>query len=273
VGDRRMFSKAITDSDAFLDMPLSTQALYFHLSMKADDDGFVNNPKRIQRLIGASDDDFKLLIAKSFILTFESGVIVIKHWRINNWIRADRKIGTTYTEELDMLRIKDNGAYSLETLENREVQPSDNQMPTKCQPSDNPIKSILLVDNNNYNPLEEVKPIKESKSNKKNISIDIYKLLDDTDMDEEVKEKIREWLTYKTERKEGYKPQGFKSLLSVVKKQIDKYGINAVCDVIDLSMSNGWQGILWKRLEENKPRESAYMQAIKDRVNVVDSWT
>ena len=130
-----MFAKTIIDSDAFLDMPLSAQALYFQLSMRADDDGFVNSPKRIQRMIGASEDDLKLLIAKSFVLVFDTGVIVIKHWRINNWIRADRKISTTYTDELDMLHIKENGAYSLETLENTEVQPNVNQVTTKCHHS------------------------------------------------------------------------------------------------------------------------------------------
>ena len=90
MAERRMFAKTIIDSDEFLDMPLSAQALYFHLSMRADDDGFVNNPKKIQRMIGASDDDYKILIAKSFVLRFESGVIVIKHWRINNYIQKDR---------------------------------------------------------------------------------------------------------------------------------------------------------------------------------------
>ena len=85
-----MFAKRIIDSDAFLDMPLSTQSLYFRLSMRADDEGFINNPKRIQRMIGASDDDCKLLIAKGFILVFETGVIVIKHWKIHNYIQKDR---------------------------------------------------------------------------------------------------------------------------------------------------------------------------------------
>ena len=79
MAERRMFAKTITESDAFLDMPLSTQALYFHLGMNADDDGFVNSPKRIQRLAGASEDDLRLLIAKRFVLAFESGIIVIKH--------------------------------------------------------------------------------------------------------------------------------------------------------------------------------------------------
>lgn len=112
MAERRMFAKTIIDSDAFLEMPLSTQCLYFHLSMRADDDGFVNNPKKIQKMIGASEDDLKLLIAKSFILTFETGVIVIKHWRINNYIRNDRYHETVYQEEKSLLSVKDNNAYT-----------------------------------------------------------------------------------------------------------------------------------------------------------------
>ena len=113
MAERRMFAKSIIDSDAFLDMPMSTQTLYFHLSMRADDDGFINNPKKIQRMIGATDDDFKLLIAKNFIIVFESGVIVIKHWKIHNYIRNDRYKPTNYQEEKALLTIKDNGSYSL----------------------------------------------------------------------------------------------------------------------------------------------------------------
>ena len=94
---RRMFAKTIIDSDIFLDMPLSTQALYFHLSMRADDDGFINNSKKIQRMIGCGDDDLKLLIAKKFLIPFESGVVVIKHWRIHNYIQNDRYTETNYT--------------------------------------------------------------------------------------------------------------------------------------------------------------------------------
>jgi len=113
MAERRMFAKTIIDSDSFLDMPMSTQALYFHLSMRADDDGFINNPKKIQRMIGATEDDLKLLIAKNFIIVFESGVIVIKHWKIHNYIRNDRYKPTVYQEEKDQLELKDNGAYTL----------------------------------------------------------------------------------------------------------------------------------------------------------------
>lgn len=113
LAERRMFAKTIIDSDAFLDMPLSTQSLYFHLSMRADDDGFINNPKKIQRMVGGSEDDLKLLIAKSFIIPFESGVVVIKHWKIHNYIRNDRYKETVYTEEKAQLSLKGNNAYTL----------------------------------------------------------------------------------------------------------------------------------------------------------------
>lgn len=113
MAERRMFAKTITESDAFLDMPLSTQALYFHLGMVADDDGFINSPRRVQRMIGGGDDDLKLLIAKNFVIPFESGVVVIKHWKMNNYIQKDRYHATNYVEEKKLLAVKENGAYSL----------------------------------------------------------------------------------------------------------------------------------------------------------------
>lgn len=119
MAERRMFTKMIVDSDAFLDMPLSAQALYFHLNMRADDDGFVNNPKRIQKLIGGSEDDLRLLLAKRFILGFESGVIVIKHWRMHNLLRKDRYHPTQYQDEMKELAVKDNGSYTWQPLGNQ----------------------------------------------------------------------------------------------------------------------------------------------------------
>lgn len=113
MAERRMFSKSIIDSDMFLDMPLSAQALYFHLSMRADDDGFVNNPKKIMRMIGSDEDSIKLLSMKNFIIPFESGVVVIKHWRMHNYIQKDRYKETTCVEEKRYLGMKENGEYSL----------------------------------------------------------------------------------------------------------------------------------------------------------------
>lgn len=114
MANKRMFNIKIVDSDAFLDMPLSAQCLYFHLNMRADDDGFVGNPKRIQRLVGASEDDLKLLIAKRFLLTFENGVIVIKHWRMHNTLSKSRYHETVYTDEKKMLKLKENNSYSFD---------------------------------------------------------------------------------------------------------------------------------------------------------------
>lgn len=115
MAERRMFAKTIIDSDAFLDMPQTSQLLYFHLCMRADDDGFVNSPKRIMRMVGCSDDDLKILFAKNFIIPFESGVVVIKHWKIHNYIRKDRYHETSYQEELNLLDMKDNNAYTLKS--------------------------------------------------------------------------------------------------------------------------------------------------------------
>ena len=135
MAERRMFAKTIIDSDAFLDMPLSTQALYFHLSMRADDEGFINNPRKISRMIGASDDDMRVLISKNFIIPFESGVVVIKHWKIHNYIRRDRLQPTAYAEERAMLEIKDNGAYTIgsKISASDKCQSSDSQVTDKCQ--------------------------------------------------------------------------------------------------------------------------------------------
>lgn len=112
MAERRMFAKTIVLSDAFLDMPLSARCLYFTLGMLADDDGFVNSPKSIMRQAGASTDDMNLLMAKRFILAFDSGVIVIKHWRIHNYIQKDRYKESKYMEEKATLMIDQNGAYT-----------------------------------------------------------------------------------------------------------------------------------------------------------------
>ena len=134
MAERRMFAKTIIDSDAFLDMPLSTQALYFHLSMRADDEGFINNPKKIQRMIAASDDDLKLLTAKNFIIPFESGVVVIKHWKIHNYIRSDRIHLTKYTEEKALLDTKENGTYTITSdICQSDVSQLDGEMDTEVR--------------------------------------------------------------------------------------------------------------------------------------------
>ena len=112
LAERRMFAKTIIDSDAFLEMPVTAQLLYFHLAMRGDDDGFINKPKAIMRICGAHDDDLRVLFAKKFIIPFESGVVVIKHWRIHNLIRTDRYVETKYIEEKATLYLDKLGAYT-----------------------------------------------------------------------------------------------------------------------------------------------------------------
>lgn len=118
-----MFSLKIIDTDLFLDMPLSTQALYFHLSMRADDDGFIGNHKKIMRMIGAADDDMRILIAKQLLIPFDSGVCVIKHWRIHNYIRSDRYTPTFYKTEKALL-VENTNVYDLDTKGNQNVIPN-----------------------------------------------------------------------------------------------------------------------------------------------------
>lgn len=121
MAERRMVAKNIIDSDLFLDMPLSAQALYFHLLMRADDDGFLNNANRIMRTIGANHNDFDILLIKNFILKFDDGICVIKHWRIHNYIQTDRYHETNFKDKKELLSLEDNKAYTFETTNKKLV--------------------------------------------------------------------------------------------------------------------------------------------------------
>lgn len=125
MAERRMFAKTIVDSDMFIDMPMSARLLYYDLAMRADDDGFVNSPKKIMRFVGASMDDMNVLIAKQFIILFESGVVVIKHWKIHNYIQKDRYKATSYQAEKESLTLK-NGTYYTDDL------PDVSNLDTEC---------------------------------------------------------------------------------------------------------------------------------------------
>jgi DnaD/phage-associated family protein len=135
MAEKRMFAKTIIDSDLFLDMPVTAQLLYFHLCMRADDDGFINNPKRIMRDVRCSDDDMKVLIAKGYIIPFESGVIVIKHWRLHNYIKNDR-YKTTLCEEKSKIKLNTNKVYEL-------LEPERNQTGTIVEPKRNHVGTIM----------------------------------------------------------------------------------------------------------------------------------
>lgn len=188
MAEKRMFTMQIVDSDAFLDMPLSTQALYFHLNMRADDDGFVNNPKKILRMIGASDDDLRILLLKRFVIGFEEkGVIVIKHWRMNNYLRKDRYHPTQYQDELHTLGIKDNGSYTeQERLLATSGIPDGNQLATEISIDKNSIDKNNNIINfeHEFDQLWAIYPRKQGKkrafeaykrSRKKGIEYEVIK--------------------------------------------------------------------------------------------------
>lgn len=172
MANKRMFAKTIIDSDAFLDMPLSTQSLYFHLSMRADDDGFVNNPKKISRMIGCGEDDLKLLIGKRFLLYFDSGVVVIKHWLIHNTLRKDRHTPTNYQDELKQLTQKENGSYrkadNNNVLSTKDVTPINdgNQMATTWRPDGNHLATQYSIDKYSIDKISKDNNIQDNSPSK-----------------------------------------------------------------------------------------------------------
>ena len=173
-----MFTMKIVDTDAFLDMPLSTQCLYFHLNMRADDDGFIGNPKRIEKIIGANDDDLKLLIVKRFVILFDDGVIVIKHWRMHNTLSRDRYVETSYTDEKRKLLLKDNGSYSLT--------------------GGNPIDDTKLIERSNRQTNKRRKIDEQKTYSDKDIDLDKDLELDlDTELDKDKEKDINDLIVSK----------------------------------------------------------------------------
>lgn len=126
MAEKRMFSRKLISSDAFLDLPLTAQGLFFHLCMRADDDGFVDSPKKIMREVKATKKDFDALKDKRYILVFDSGVILIKHWFIHNTIAKDRYTPTIYTDERSRVMLKCGKQYT-------ECKQSDNKSYTECK--------------------------------------------------------------------------------------------------------------------------------------------
>lgn len=241
MAERRMFAKTIIDSDAFLAMPLSSQALYFHLSMRGDDEGFVNKPKSIQRLIGAGEDDLKLLVMKNFIIPFESGIVVIKHWKLHNYIRKDRITETVYQDEKNLLEEKDNGTY---TLSLNECQTSDGQVTDMWQHrlgKDRLVEDSIGKDNKAvavvYFPLDE-------KLNKT--------FMDFINMRKSIKAKM-------TDR-----------AIELMIKKIEKEQPDTAIQMLEQSIMNGWKDIY--PLKEGFKSTSKAQQAQDDFFNNAKEW-
>lgn len=250
MASKRMFTMKIVDSDAFLDMPLSTQCLYFHLNMRADDDGFIGNAKRIARLVGASDDDLKLLIAKRFVLQFDDGVIVVKHWRMHNTLSSGRYHETQYLDEKSMLKIKDNGSYSLtegDTIDDsRQIEMGQRQVRRTIdeQKTDSDKDIGLVLDK----VLEEEKEIKVKKKDKEVYFVD--DALNDAFLDYiDFRKKIKAPLT---DRAKQLAINKLKELAAIpFSESIDD---DLAIRILEQSIMNGWKGLF--PLKEDKKKEA-----------------
>jgi hypothetical protein len=242
-----MFAKTIIDSDAFLEMPTTSQLLYFHLAMRADDDGFVNKPKSLMRMVGCKDDDLKLLFVKKFLIPFESGVVVIKHWKIHNYIRKDTYTETKYKEEKSTLELDENSAYRI--AETSPLQICDESV------------TVPSTQDRLGKERKGKERIGEGSKGKKETTHDLLlRLLPEYIIPDSLQAKMVEWIAYKTERKETYKEVGMKSLLRQIENAQLTYGEKAVCDLIDDSMANGWKGIIFDRLKPKTPQKRNFTQ-------------
>ena len=225
MAERRMFAKSIVLSDAFTDMPMSARCLYFTLGMFADDDGFIGSPKSIMRQCGASEDDMKVLIAKKFVIEFETGVIVVKHWRMNNQIRKDRHHYTTYLEEMKQIGIDNKGAYTtnpekivaflptecdsiIDVIEDSEEwQPNGNQMATEYR------LGKVSKENNNMSSDDE------KQSNKSEVMSEIIGYLNKV-TGKNFKANTADTKKHITARlREGFTLEDFKAVIDIKTKQ------------------------------------------------------
>lgn len=283
MANKRMFTMKIVDSDAFLDMPLSAQCLYFHLNMRADDDGFIGNPKRIMKIVGAADDDLKLLIAKSFLLTFENGVIVIKHWRMHNTLSKRRYHETQYIDEKGTLLLKKNGSYSLTSGEpindsgllgifELNGEQTENKWRTNGEQMENADLDLDLdlgldLDKDKDKDLvlntPPISPSKEGESGKGSVKKKepVVYYPDDEMLDSAFKE-------FLTMRNKIKKPLATKQALTRMKNKIERLsgGDNDVAiQILNQSTDNCWQDVY--ELKDNRYKNSFSRNREKDILN------
>lgn len=215
MAERRMFAKTIIDSDAFLEMPLSTQALYFHLSMRADDDGFLNNAKKVMRMIGANQNDLDLLLVKNFVIKFEDGICVIKHWRIHNYIQTDRYHETMYKDNKNLLNIDENKAYTLKNtgkkLEGNRIIEVIEPMDTECiqdvSKMDTQVRLELGKDSIGKDSIE-----KKKEKKKKTSSLD--EIINNYTSNLDLKETLKDFLKMRKAQKKVMTDRALKTLLN-----------------------------------------------------------
>jgi hypothetical protein len=252
MAERRMFSKTIIDSDEFLDMPLSTQSLYFHLAMRADDEGFVNNPKKICRMIGSGQDELKILIGKRFLLTFESGVVVIKHWLIHNMIRRDRMKETLYLEEKKQITIKENNSYT-------EVgEPIAIPMVADGQPIDNQMSAQVRLDKVRLGEVSLDKGSAKKPTQKQVFSDIIFNYTQSLSLIEAIE-------TFVDMRK-SIKAKLTEHALKLLLTKLDKMATNdeTKIEILNQSTMNSWKGIF--EVKGNNNNQSNFNDEFKQNM-------
>ena len=316
-----MFSLEVVDTDRFLDMPASTQALYFHLGMRADDDGFVAAPRKIIAMCNCSADDLRILISKNYVIPFKSGVCVVTDWLKNNFLRSDRRKPTQYQDELNLLNVADKTYHVNEEKSDTLVyQSADFGIPNHIQErehigkltqeniktnitrrgldseviykiqQDERLSQTDISDNtqtlDNTNTLDNshspdsspnlpsisppiVPPLSSSPAPSSSLPSTpspketVLSVLSSFKFGEELEETVRDWLEYKREKRQNYKAVGLKTLLGQIKRYAERYGDDAMIELIRDSMASNYQGITFDRLKRAPVRSG-------DRLSWID---
>lgn len=237
MANRRMFSLDVVDTDAFLDLPISSQALYFHLGLRADDDGFVSSPKRVTAMIGANQDDLKLLVVKGFVIALENGIIVIRHWRQNNYIQSDRYKKTVYQTEFERL-IVNNGVYEIGT-------------DTPCIQNVSGMDTQNSVDKIRKEKDRGGKSIKREKSEK---AVPVY-----FPNDELLNEAFQGYVTMRKQIKKPMTERAIQLAISKLKEMAklpfsDSIDSDTAIEILNQSTMNSWQGLF--PLKDNPKKSS-----------------
>lgn len=240
---KRMFSLLVVDTDEFLDMPSSTQSLYYHLGMRADDDGFVASPKKIVKLVNCSNDDLKLLIAKGFIIPFDSGIIAIRHWKLNNDLKKDRYTPTIYLNEKSTLKVNKNKVYSIDrnNLDTKWIQ-NGNNLDTQYSIDKNSIDKnskeyIVQKQEENQEQIQEQKQVKKEKKPKETHN----SIIENYTINEDLREALKSFVEMRKELKKPITIKGLKIALG----KLDKMALDDLTkiDIVNQSIEGSWSGL------------------------------
>ena len=245
---KRMFSLLVVDTDEFLDMPSSTQSLYYHLGMRADDDGFVASPKKIVKLVNCSNDDLKLLIAKGFIIPFDSGIIAIRHWKLNNDLKKDRYTPTIYLNEKSTLKVNKNKVYSID----------GNNLETNWRQNGNKLETQYSIDKNsidknskeyieqkqeeNQEQIQEQKQVKKEKVKKEKKPKETHNsIIENYTINEDLREALKSFVEMRKELKKPITIKGLKIALG----KLDKMALDDLTkiDIVNQSIEGSWSGL------------------------------